>query len=209
MMSPLCPARAPRRHTLLVALAVAAGLGVSADPTQARPRTKGSYCFLVAQVEAGEGVPAALAAEVRERLVAAVEAHPRLLATLPEGAPDPQAAPKAFAKFMKKRGLASYRVNVEITGYRHELAPAPKGQTLTVHVALRTWGETMPKPTVAFAGKGSATVGVQIGRRLRERDTEVANKDAAEAAIAQALGESIAKLDATGTASGGKRRKKN
>ncbi|ACY15965.1 hypothetical protein Hoch_3463 [Haliangium ochraceum DSM 14365] len=179
----------------LLALALVAGAASSA---LAAPRGQAQrYCFLVTDVKTAEGVPPQAAELVRERLRAAIEKDGRLLAELPADAPDPDAEPKAFEAFVRKHKLTPYRVNVEVISYHRELeTDARDQQRLSVHMAVRTFGETMPVRVMAFSGNGQATLKIRVGQRLRERDIEYARTEATDEAVAQALAESIAKLDA-------------
>lgn len=190
--------RGPGARGLVAALVagwLVAGLA-GAGTAHAQGKKRPAYCLLVTDIQAADGVPEALPELVRERLVAAIDEHQRLVATLPEGAPDPQAAPKAFTAYMKKRRLTPYRLNVEITGYHQEVETSPRGgQRLSVHVALRTFGETMPVRVMAFSGEGSATIKLDVGKRLRERDAAYADREAVTQAVGDALAESIRRLD--------------
>lgn len=209
---PRAPARRPvARARGLVAALVAGWLAAGAlgAGTAQAQRKRPAYCLLVTGIQAADGVPAGVSDLVRERLVAAIDAHERLVATLPAGAPDPAQAPRAFAAYMKKRRLTPYRINVEITGYHQEVEPSPRGgQRLSVHVALRTFGETMPVRVMAFSGAGTATLKIDIGKRLRERDADFANREAVTQAVGDALAESVRRLDEERKGKRGSRKKK-
>lgn len=186
------PRRGRRVLGLLVALVAAWWAG--AQPAHAQKK-RAVYCFVVAHIDAAEQVPPEVAEQIRTRLISAVDAHDRLMATLPPDAPDPQAQPDAFLAYMKKRKITPYRVTVEITAYHHEVEDGPRGRRLSVHVALRMFGETMPVRVMAFSGAGAATVKLDIGQKVRPRDTEVGNRDTIIQAVDDALAESIRKLD--------------
>jgi hypothetical protein len=180
-------------------LALLAGLLLLALPQAAdagKKKKAERYYFEVAKVTLAEGIPAEVATMVATQLAERIEAHAELLHQL-EGAPDPDKQPKKYKKWLARRKLRAFKVNVEVTDYRHELEqlPAPRrGQRLTVSVELRTFGETIPGRVMAFSGEGSATVKLDIGKRLRKRDSEVGNHDAIELSIDKALAESIRKL---------------
>ncbi len=178
-------------------LAVASGTNAKQAPT---------YLFAVTDVTLADGVSQTVASAVRQRLDAGIAASPRLVAKL-EGAPDPQAEPKQFARYLARNNMAAYRVNVEVLA--HELAiepmPAPrKGNYVKASVSLRAFGETIPKRVMAFTGEGSATIKIEVGSRVRERDKAVATDEALELAVEQALAESIRKLEAPKEKSGKK-----
>ncbi len=174
--------------------ALVAGWWAGAQPAHAQKK-RAVYCFLVTNIQAGEQVPADVAEKIRARLVSSVDGHERLMATLPPDAPDPQAEPDAFAAYMKRRKITPYKVTVEITEYYHEAEDGPRGQRLAVHVALRMFGETMPVRVMAFSGAGAATVKLDVGQKVRPRDTEIANRDTIAQAVDDALAESIRRLD--------------
>lgn len=184
-----------RLSACLAALTVA--LLTATWPTLAQAGRERSYCFLLSEIQLAEGIPAEVADVVRKQLGQAIAAHARLSGALPEGAPDPLAQPKAFARYAKRHKLAVYRVSVEVTRYHHEVEPAPrgKGQRLGVSIDLHLFGEAIPQRAMAFSGDGSATVKLEIGKRLRPRDSEFAQQEAATEAVADALTTSIQRLD--------------
>jgi hypothetical protein len=187
------PARASRLAIGLVAALVAAWWA-GAQPAQAQKK-RVVYCFVVTNIQAGAQVPADVAEKIRSRLVSSVDGHERLMATLPPDAPDPQAEPDAFVTYMKRRKITPYKVTIEITDYHHEVEDGPRGQRLAVHVALRMFGETMPVRVMAFSGAGAATVKLDVGQKVRPRDTEIGNRDTIAQAVDDALAESIRRLD--------------
>lgn len=161
-------------------------------------KRKQVYYFLVTEVQLADGVPQEIAERVREQMERGISAHERLIEALPEDAPDPEAKPKAFVRYIKKRRLKPFRVSVEVTDYRHEVEslPAPRrGQRLAVRIALHVFGETIPKRSMAFSGDGSSAIKLDIGKRLRERDSEVANREAIKLAVDHALTRSIERLE--------------
>ena len=185
----------PRPFTCLAALTVA--LLTATWPALAQAGRERSYCFLLSKIQLAEGIPAEVAGVVSKQLDQAIAGHARLIAALPAGAPDPLAQPKAFARYAKRHKLAVYRVSVEVTRYSHEVEPAPrgKGQRLGVSIDLHLFGEAIPKRAMAFSGDGSATVKLEIGKRLRARDSEYAQQEAATQAAAEALAMSIQRLE--------------
>jgi hypothetical protein len=186
----------PSPRGRLTAALIAVLLGWLAASPAADAQSKGAqYGFVIANLQSAEGVPDDVAAAVRARLIAAIDAHERLVATLPEGAPDPAAEPDKFAAYMKKRKITPYRVTVEITEYHKEAGDGPRGQRLSASVALRMFGETMPVRVMAFSAAGGATVKLDVGKTVRPRDVEIANRDAIAQAVDDALAESVQRLD--------------
>ena len=192
--------RRPNRRSRLASGLLAGLLGLLgcwlvASPT-ARAQAKGAqYGFVIANVQAGDSVPKNVADELRARLIAAIDDHERLVATLPADAPDPAAAPDKFAAYMKRRKITPYRVTIEITEYHKEQGDGPRGQRLSAGVSLRMFGETMPVRVMAFSAAGSATVKLDVGKTVRPRDVEIANRDAIAQAVDDALAESVQRLD--------------
>lgn len=168
---------------------------LAASPAAHAQAKRAQYGFVIANVQPAQGVPADVAETVRTRLIAAVDGHERLVATLPADAPDPNAKPDAFAAYMKRRKITPYRVTVEITEYHHEAADGPRGQRVSASVSLRMFGETMPVRVMAFSAAGGATVKIDVGKTVRPRDVEVATRDAIAQAVDDALAESVQKLD--------------
>jgi hypothetical protein len=169
-----------------------------AVPAAARAAPKETYIFELTRVDLAKGVPADVARQVSARLAKAIDAHAELDAALPAGAPNPDAAPEPFKGYMKKHHQRAFKVNVEVTEYASEVEPATKGakgdQLLTVRVALKLFGETIPDRVMAFTGDGAAAVKVEIGKTLRPADQDYANDQALELAIADALKTSITRL---------------
>ncbi|MEZ4402278.1 MAG: hypothetical protein R3B06_19795 [Kofleriaceae bacterium] len=123
-------------------------------------------------------------------------AHPQLVTLA--GAPDPSAA-KPFKKWLTKKKIAgAFRMNVEVTAYEEELddkdVTVNQEKRLTVRLALRTFGETIPDRVMAFAAEGSATIKVDVGKKLRPADRAYAIKTAVEGAVADAMTASLEKL---------------
>jgi hypothetical protein len=127
------------------------------------------------------------------------------MAEPPEDAPDPTAEPKKFKAYMAKRKLRAFKLNVEVTEYEEVVEPSPRSKTgkmVVVRIALRILGETVPDRSMAFTGDGSATIKLGTGSRVRAKDRQIANREATELAIQDAVATSIKKLDA------GKKKKK-
>ena len=194
-MSPVMPPARVRRALGLLAVLALVGL-----PATAAAKPKKKYHIALIEVTAAEGLPAesadaipAARAEVGKQLAA----HPQL-ATL-DGAPDPAAEPKKFKAWLTKKKIAgAYRMNVEITSYEEVLedkdASVNQEKRLTVRLGLRTFGETIPERKMAFAADGSATIKVDVGKKLRPRDRSFAIESAVEGAVRDALSASLVKL---------------
>ena len=195
------------RPTLVVAAALAslAPSGLA----QAKPRE--TYVFLLSRVDLAKGVPADVEAPVTARVGAAIAAREGLAAQLPEGAPDPEAAPKKFKDYLKARRHRAFKVNVEITQFAAESETGATGgkptNYFTARVTLRLFGETVPDRTMAFTGDGSATVKIEVGKTVRQRDRDEAIAAALDQAAATAIDESLRKLDQPAEETKGKKKK--
>ncbi|MBT8495118.1 MAG: hypothetical protein KJO07_18880 [Deltaproteobacteria bacterium] len=176
---------------------------LAAATASAAPKHR--FVFELTGVKLKGKFPAALEAEIGKQLSKQIKANPRLLAEPPEGAPDPSTDPKGFKAYMQKRRLRSFKVNVEVTDYEERIEPSPRskrGKMVVVRIALRIFGETVPERTMAFTGDGSATIKIGTGSKVRDKDKQVANREATQLAVEDAVGTSIRKLDA------GKKKKK-
>lgn len=185
-----------RRVGWLVAAAAAVLLAAPAT-ANADKKTRPKYYYKVFKVTLKDGLPPALQAQVAEQLDERIAANPQLADSL-EGAPDPEAEPKKFERWLARKKMRAFKVNIEVLSYKHELEPMPaprKGKRLTVAIDLRAFGETIPGRVMAFTGEGSATIMIEVGRKLRPRDSKVGNHDAIEMALDKALAESIHKLE--------------
>lgn len=176
-------------------LALVASLAVVAITRPSVAGGKETYVFQVTRVDLADGVPKDLARQVTARVSKAIDAHGEIDGEMPVGAPDAEAKPEELKAFLKKRRQRAFKVNLEVTEYATSVEPG-KGtdQVLTVRLALKMFGETIPDRVMAFTGDGSATVKVEIGKDLRPRDQEYANDQALEVAIDGAIKTSIARL---------------
>lgn len=202
-----------RIHTVapVVALATALLWGASsADAkTLKKKPPKVSYHYVVTKVKVKvKGAPDHVAKLVRKIFVQQVNKNPRLTSTL-EGAPDPKADPKGYTRYLAKKKLKSYGVNIEVLEFESITEPSPKkGLRYGVRVRLRAFGEGIPVRRMAFTGEGSATVKFDVGSKVRKRDISYGDQSAVEVAVEKALGESIAKLDAAAKAKTKKRKRR-
>lgn len=181
------------RPVLLAFVMALAFIGSPAEAGKAKVR----YYFQVTSVDLVEGVPAEVADRVRAALAKDLAARAEIITELPAGAPDPESDPEGFKKYSNKKGVKAYKVNVEVTEYEKLVEPMPDGngdQLLTVRVSLRMFGETIPDRVMAFAGEGSATVRVEIGKKLRKADEVYADGEALGLAVHDATDTSVHKL---------------
>jgi hypothetical protein len=178
----------------LVAIAAAALVVSSASAG----KKKKNFLFDVTAIKLTDDTPENIEKLLNKQLAKSIKANERLMAALEEGAPDPATEPKKFKKYLKKNNLGAFDVHVEVLAYEHSLEKLPEprtGQMLTVRIQIRMYGITVPGDVLAFSGEGSATVKLELGKRLRKRDSQVANHDAIELAVDGAIADSIKKLD--------------
>ena len=185
----------PMKSLLLFVVALVA-FAPSAD---AAPKKR--YPFELTKVLVKPEVPADVAKEAQPRIEAvfkkALEDNPQLVLSV-EGAPDPDANPAGYRKFLAKKGItAAYLVTVEVTEASIEIVPMEEkknSQRISVSVGLHVLGETIPGRTMGFTGDGRATVKQEVGMKVRDKDRQFTWDSAAETAVAEALKECFAKL---------------
>jgi hypothetical protein len=208
-MSRRLAALALRPLALAVALAMAFGsLSLLTWPSPADAKNKERYFVVVQGVELAPGVPAPLAEKAKAHLLKDLAGRPEFVTALPKGAPDPAADATKFKKFLLKKKIRAFSILVKLTKYEQTLEPAKEGKTgqvLKVHIDLSLLGSGLPDATMALAGDGSSTVGLEIGNKVRPRDEEVATEDTLRGATASAVDDAVRKLAATPTAKPAKR----
>ena len=192
----------PSMRSPLLLLAVLALTGL-VRPHPAEAKAKKRYYFELAEVKAAEAlgkVGADLVAPATQQVTKSIAAHPQLVAVL-EGAPDPKVDARGFKKWLTKKKLSgAYRVNVEVISFEEELEDkdesASKEKRLIIRLSLRTFGETIPERVMGFSGEGSATIKLDVGKKLRPKDRDYAIAQAFEMAMTEALESSLTKLAA-------------
>ncbi len=183
---------------VFLAWAVVAVIFAGTVNKQAEAAERVLFIYVVNDVAIAKGVANAPLAEVELALRSAIEKNSTLTTTLPADAPDPKRKPDEFKRFMAKKRLQAFRVNLEVTGYKKVIDNAPSGRArVSVHIELRIFGETLPQRVMAFAGAGSATVQLDAGKRVRAIDEKAANTKSIRAAVSQALDQSVTKLTAS------------
>lgn len=199
------PAMLPKRLKLSSTLAfftfVSASLLIASPEASAKkPALK--HIFVISHVEVPKSAPPELEAMLVKQLRKAIEAEPNLLAEIPEDAPPIDETQKGlsgnkpFRAYMKKHGMRPYKVIVQVTDYEQSVAANPRkpGNIISARVALQMFGETMPEHVMAFSGEGSAKVLIEVGKKVRAKDKEYADKDSLELAVADAIKTSMQKL---------------
>lgn len=177
---------------LLVTIALAS---TTAHAGERRP----VYWFSMTGVQVGKNMTAELRTQVEKEVTSQLAGHQRFVASLPAGAPDPGTQPAQFKQYLKKRGIQAFRVNVEVTEHEQRvepLSPPAQGHHVSVRLGLRMLGENLPDRSLAFTGDGAAAIKMEVGKRVRPRDREVANREAITMAVKDALDRSIREIEA-------------
>lgn len=191
-MRPMRPSLAPLLFLMFV-------IGAMARPADAaKPKKK--YFFELAEVKSSDSlgqVGKDLIPVTQTQVGKSISSHEQIVVTL-DGAPDRTNA-KAFKAYLKRKKLSgAYRVNVELIAFEEEVEEKDdslnKEKRLIVRLSLRTFGETIPDRVMGFSGEGSATVKLDIGKKLRPKDREYAINQAVELAMTDALASSMEKL---------------
>ena len=185
---------------ILVFLLLVAGMAGSVEAKKLPIR----FIFEISRLDLPKNAPPALEERIRQQIADVISNDKRLLGEIPKDAPsyDPKAkgryGNKAFHTFMKKKRLRAFKVIVQVTRYAPTLVPNAKGSghMLGSAIVIRMFGETIPDRVMAFTGDGSATVQIEIGKKVRARDQTYANQEAAKLAIAKAMAMSLTKLEA-------------
>jgi hypothetical protein len=174
------------RSLVVVAVVVAIGTTASAAPK------KKYYLELNAVLAKSEVKPdvAKLAVpRIEAQVKKAFASDPQLVGKL-EDEPD-RSKGEAYRKWLARKGIfAADLVTVEVTEASEESQPMegkPNSQRLVVHVALHMLGEVIPDRTMGFTGDGQATIKLELGVKIRDKDREYAWDQAAEAAVADAM----------------------
>jgi hypothetical protein len=199
MMRPMPVTRSFAPLFMFVLGVAAAVLAVAAGPAEAAKK-KNKYFFELAEVKAADALGKTgkdLIPVAQTQVGKSISTHEQIVTEL-AGAPD-RANAKAFKAYLKKKKVAgAYRVNVEVIAFEEEIEEKDdslnKEKRLIIRLSLRTFGETIPDRVMGFSGEGSATVKLDIGKKLRPKDREYAINQAVELAMTDALASSMQKL---------------
>lgn len=162
-----------------------------------KKRRSHEFIFLLTDVEQPNQAPSELGEQLSQALHKQIDTSDNVHQQIPSDAP-PRTAPKEFAAYLKANRLHAYAVNIEVTNYSSDIEEPTesKARALTVKLELRMFGETIPKRVMAFSGKGEATVKIEVGSKVRDKDRNYAVSEAVKEAMQRAYAESIAKLEA-------------
>jgi hypothetical protein len=161
----------------------------------AKKKPKEKYYLQITGAETAEGVPKPLGDRAKVVLGELLTKRPEFVSSL-EGAPDLQADPAAFRKWMSKKKLRAFKVVVKLTKLTRELTPKPdsKNQILRIQISLQIFGTGMPDDTMALTGDGVSAVGLEVGQKVRPKDEEVATEESLRNALTSAVDDAVRKL---------------
>jgi|GEM_PF-6214015 hypothetical protein len=138
---------------------------------------------------------------LRQQLLKSLDARPEITTSFPGTKPE---SPKKLKRLLRRKRLKGYAFSLRLVTCKHSVLPPEPGKTykrLFTEVSVALEGETIPAGQMAIAGTGSAKVGVEISR-LKATERKQLYGEALEAALSQAVGQTIGKL------SGGKKTKR-
>jgi hypothetical protein len=181
---------------LLVSAVALAGSKAKRPP---KPKAKAAkYLLHIAAVEHTDGVKNdVLDLQARDVLAGLMGERPDDFVLSVDGAPDPKVDPKAYQTFLDKKGVKAFDVRIKFLKYQRTLVPVPNStdQMLGVKVEMELLG-SRPDGTLAFTGRGSAEVTVQVGKKVPPKMDAGVHGDALKAALGHALDEAVRELRA-------------
>ena len=167
---------------------------VFAGVAQAKPKGKNpKYYMTFREVLEAPGLTTGVKDKVKPLLLEALKQYPEFVLDLPDAPTDPD----ALEKYLKKRGLKGYEINIRLTKFKKELrAPKPgeKHKMLSVTVAATIFGTSFPAKSFAVGGDGESTVEIPV-RVETPKDVEAAKLDALKDAIQQAVPKTLKSLE--------------
>jgi hypothetical protein len=163
----------------------------AAAPAQAKPKAK--YFMVFRETLETGGLKTGLKDRVKPLMLEELRKYPEFVLDLPDAPTDAE----ALAKYLKKKGLTGYEINLRLTKLTTSVrppAPGEKHKTLSVTVAATVFGTSFPQKSFAVGGEGESTVEIPI-RVENPRDLEAAKGDALKDAIQQAVAKTLRTLD--------------
>lgn len=164
-------------------------MATSAVAAPAKKKFHFELTDVTAKSEVKEDVAKVAVPRIRGQVEQAFASDPQVVPKL-DGAPD-RANGDAYRKWIKQKGLSgSFLVTVEVTEATEEAVPMdgkPNSQRLVIHVGLHMLGEIIPDRTMGFTGDGQATIKIELGAKIRDKDRDYAWDEAAKAAVADAM----------------------
>ena len=181
-----------RRLTyILTALLCGAWL---AGPAVAKPKGKNPKYFMTfRETLEAPGLSTGVKDKVKPLLLEALRQHPEFVLELPDAPQDPA----ELDKYLKKKKLKGYEINIRLTKFKKEIRPPKPGERhkmLSVTVAASIFGTSFPAKSFAIGGDGESTVEIPV-RVEHPRDVEAAKVDALKDAIQQAVPKTLKSLE--------------
>ncbi len=165
-----------------------------AGAAQAKPKGKNpKYYMTFREVLEAPGLTTGVKDKVKPLLLEALKQYPEFVLELPDAPADPA----ALEKYLKKRGLKGYEINIRLTKFKKELRPPKPGEKhkmLSVTVAATIFGTSFPAKSFAIGGDGESTVEIPV-RVETQKDVDAVKLDALKDAIQQAVPKTLKSLE--------------
>jgi hypothetical protein len=166
-----------------------------AGAAQAKPKGKNpKYYMVFRETLEAPGLSTGVKDKVKPLLIEALRQFPEFVLELPDAPQDPT----ELEKYLKKKGLKGYEINIRLTKFKKELKPAKPGERhkmLSVTVAATIFGTSFPAKSFAVGGDGESTVEIPV-RVETPKDVDAAKLDALKDAIQQAVPKTLQSLEA-------------
>lgn len=193
------------RNLALLLVALMPTLAPASASARKKPTER--YHVVVTGTELAPSVPAIVGEKATATLQAELATRPEFVAEL-KGAPDADAEPDKFRKWLVRNRIRAFNVVVKLTGFEKDVGPPQDGKSgkiLKVHLALKLLGTGLPDDTMALAGEGASTVQVEVGNKVRPRDELYAIDETLRGAMKSAVDDAVHKLKTTPQARPSKR----
>ena len=127
---------------------------VLAGVADAKPKGKNPKYFMTfRETLEAPGLATGVKEKVKPLLFEALKQYPEFVLELPDAPTDPA----ELEKYLKKRGLKGYEINIRLTKFKKELRPPKPGEkhkTLSVTVAVTIFGTSFPAKSFAIDHPG-------------------------------------------------------
>ncbi len=170
------------------------GCALLAGVAEAKPKGKNpKYYMTFRETLEAPGLVTGVKDKVKPLLFEALKQYPEFVLDLPDAPTDPA----ELEKYLKKKKLKGYEINIRLTKYKKELrAPKPgeRHKMLSVTVAATIFGTSYPAKSFAIGGDGESTVEIPV-RVETQKDVDAVKLDALKDAIQQAVPKTLKSLE--------------
>ena len=153
------------------------------------------YYVALRQTLEAPGLNSGLKDRVRPLVIGEFRQRPAFVLELPDAPQDPA----EFAKYLKKRGLKAYEINVRLTKLTQtvrQVRPNAPHRTIRVTVGASLFGTSLPAKSFAVGGEGESTVEVTVRDEIPKM-IEQARIEALRDAIHEAVARTVTTLEST------------